>query len=241
MRRLAVVLSLVIMSVILLISGCTKPVYVTMNHGQPSLVELWDNTLQYTGVQNDSVSLQSFNWWMNSSGYMDILYFDFLGKDKDGHIKFYTINLNSAGEIGGYSADWDALYYSGSVLHPMRVFGELDKLDMQSLGRGDKGLVITIDAAVGSGIFKKNENADIYVLYDGELKPLVSVDFYYSTTWAQIMVTKMCTDYNNSYNGETGAISCDKPVPQGERANQFFVFLAQDLLNAETVEYPVSE
>jgi hypothetical protein len=228
----AVVLCFTILLVAVFLPGCDSADKSTTGEiprqlEKFSMADIWIEVARATDLQPESAALGSLHLTIIEDGVINSLYFDFRGWNKNSRPCLYFASLN-------YKNKLDILKYEAdSVLpsqNPLAVFGEIDKLGLASVERGDKGLIMHIDFQWGDIGFNHNY-LDAYQLQDGNLLPLEELIFHTADPICMIHV------YKNYVNEDATpiAVSASLVLP-GERTSQLW-FLSDDIINAESVKY----
>lgn len=194
-----------------------KKIPVPTSLSKLSLVQVWDQLVEATNIQEQTASLQSFSLIVGNDGKArGGFFFEFCGVDDNGKLKYFHAEfLLARGELGEYSFDLDTFPASYSTLnHPLRYFEELDKVGLGSIEPGPDHLWMMIDFQWGSFGYSHEyvDTYDIYRLEDGNLIPIDKISFRTNTPVGTIQF----------FRGNNNA--------------QFW-FITSDIEKADTVEY----
>ncbi len=225
--------------VVTVLSGCTKEkVSIPRELDQLSLVGMWETVSETIDVQKGGEELESLRLHANGDRQVDSLSFIFHGFNQKGRPEVYFVSMNSRGEMDWYSYESDSV---NPTLHPLKVFGEIDKLGLASLEPGDTGLSINVGFQSGD-VGYRNQYGNIYHLEDGNLQPLDEIVFHSRYPWCTISVFKLSPNETViTEDGQTNAqastvVRVNGMVPPEERTSQIW-FLSEDINKAETVSY----
>lgn len=238
----AITLCLALILVITILPGCAKEkVSITQDLDKLSLVGMWETVSATIDVQKGGEELESLKLHSNGNRQVDSLSFIFHGFNQKGRPEVYFVSMNSHGEMDWYSYESDSV---NPTLHPLKVFEEIDRLDLASLESGDAGLSINVGFQSGD-IGYRNEYGNIYHLEGGILKPLDEIIFHSKYPWCTISIFKLSpnetiiTEDGQTISQASTVARVNGTVPPEERTFQI-MFLSEDINKAVTVEYLVN-
>ncbi len=199
------------------------------------LTEMWTVVSEAADIQEPTAQFGDFRLRADANGGIDLLSFNFLGRNKEGVPCIYFADMGQKGRI-------DIREYEGEPesisAHPMIVFAEIDKLGLDSLEPGEAGLAMEI-CFQGGDVGYSYDYSDIYHLEDGSLRQLEEIVFHSETPWCTIGVYKLsplATTTTEDEQTVAQAATVAGPVPPGERTSQIW-FLSEGINRAEVVEY----
>ncbi|MDV2988912.1 MAG: hypothetical protein P3T54_01945 [Dehalogenimonas sp.] len=208
-------------------SGCANPSVAVSSHiDDLDLTGVWHQVVDVIDVQEETARLDTFNLLTDADGDIQKLSLKFYGYDTDGSPKFYSAEMNSAGQLVVKTL------VTTSVLeyrHPLGILAELDAVGIAALERGDGGLAVQIR-------FQRNDigytydYVDVFHLAHGHLRQLELIRLssnYYSCTIEYFRLQKSDSGINTTP---------PMPVPPGERTGQVW-FLTEDINRATDVVY----
>ncbi len=195
-----------------------------------SLLELWETTIETTGIQGPSANLDVFHLSADRDGAINRLDFQFHAVDGEGRRKRYSVQVSPKGRL-----DWhaDAAPALEATLYPRTLFEELAHFGLQRFEPGAGGIRVQVDFSAGDAAYTSLNN-DIFVLDQGTSVPLRAIIFHSDKPWAKIQVCEADREAIVSENlviVETGATALRQDPQCG------VWFLARDLSKAQTVNY----
>lgn len=136
-----------------------------------SLTEVWSKVLDLTSVENRASQLETFRLDVTENRKVQSIHLIFQSRDEEGVSKAYFVDLNSQGYLKYRSGEIDRVT---PTYHPLKIFEELDKLDLGSLMKENRGLSIETDFATGGRMRGTNP---LYLLDNGSMRPLEGISF----------------------------------------------------------------
>lgn len=197
MMRFIVTVSCLIAVITTSISiGCgstgTKRIALPATLSELTLVQMWDELVKATGVQEQTIRLEYFRLQSDNKGVLESGSFQFKGMNAQEKIKYYSVSVGASANgqgvmIWGYW-DTDAAHYSAdSSYNPRRHLEELDKIGLDIIDPGYYGFSIMLSIEPG-GWSVSHEYFDIYHLKDGALTPLKNIGFGRNLPAGRIMI-----------------------------------------------------
>ncbi len=201
-----------------------------------SLTEMWNVVADTADLQKRNAELGTMLLRAGADGRVDSLYFAFQGWNEKGRPCIYFADMGRKGKISIREYEINSVSLSR---HPSTVFGEVDKLRLASLERGEAGLTLQIVFQWGD-LGYSNDHVDIYHLEGGELLPLKEIVFHSREPLCIISVFKLYPVDVEEGEMVSSVTTAPGPVLPGERTSQTW-FLSEDINKAEIVEYMESE
>ncbi|MBN2239097.1 MAG: hypothetical protein JW712_04935 [Dehalococcoidales bacterium] len=223
-------LALLFLASIIFVGGCddtkiTLTPKIEQSLKEVSLMDLWRTIAESTDIQERSAQMGTFTFQCDKDRNMLHLYFTFYGNNSKGVPHVYTASLKGDSRIDIRPVMTDSIIFKK---HPAEVFGEIDKLGMDSLETNDEGLSILISFLSGDVGYGAT---GVYRLEDGELYPIQQVIFHSKVEWCTITVFHLLPD-------DGIVTTAEAPVTPETSSSQIWL-LADDINRlAETVIYP---
>lgn len=146
------------------------------------LSDFWSAVVKAANVQNETANLE----WLRlkvEDGKIHLLHLEFNGNGVDGRKRVYFVDVDSTGRVRINSG---TVEQSISTRHPTKVFRELDALGLYSIG---SSYTLSVDFEWGDIGFDSTVTP-LYLLENGELKPLRGVVFHTDWPVCEIAVCK---------------------------------------------------
>lgn len=238
--KIMTILCLIALVLVTIMPGCSGTKITTTGElpqslDRLSLTEMWSAVAEAADIQEPTAELGDFRLRADENGGIDLLSFNFLGRNKEGVPCIYFADMGQKGKI-------DIREYEGEPesisAHPMIVFAEIDKLGLASLEPGESGLSMEI-CVQGGDVGYSYDYSDIYHLEDGNLRQLEEIVFHSETPWRTIGVYRLSPlETITTEDGQTvtQATAVAAPPPPGERTSQIW-FLSEGVNKADIVEY----
>jgi hypothetical protein len=228
--KIITILCLIALVLVTIMLGCSGTKITTtdelpQNLDELSLTEAWSAVAGVADIQEPTAELGDFRLRADENGGIDLLSFNFLGRNKEGVPCIYFADMGQEGKIDIREYEGESESFSA---HPMTVFTEIDKL----------GLAMEI-CSQGGDVGYSYDYSDIYHLEDGALRKLEEIVFHSETPWCTIGVYKLSpleTITTEDGRTLTQATTVAAPPPPGERTSQIW-FLSEGVNKAEVVEY----
>ncbi|MDY6833377.1 MAG: hypothetical protein SVY53_01065 [Chloroflexota bacterium] len=230
-----VILALPIIFVALLVSGCglsTALVPLSTNVSELSLVEVWDEVLGVTDMQNSSARLEHLIIHTDRDGMIENFSLSFYAMDSYGQARLCVAERQYRGDLRCSTTNIESLPQGIFTLQPHLLFQELDNLDLVDLEPGDGGLHIKIDSLAGS-VGYDVDYTNVFVIENGELRPIRNIVFRSAEPWTEIWISQSSL----SQEGDESVVeTAPGPVPPEERQSQIW-FSSYDMHKADVIEY----
>ena len=188
MKKIVPVILSVLMSFILILSGCKStedyPI-VQRDMSEFTLSQLWETVLDTTGIQSNTAELTSF-WMLAENGMLRMLYLHFYGINDRMEAKSYFANMNGRGELTWYCSERNTSMSNVTTIDPDSVFGEIDNTGIigeSSLSASTFELRVNF---TGGDVGYRDEYLDVYKLEDGNLSGIERITFHTSKMWCTI-------------------------------------------------------
>jgi hypothetical protein len=238
--KIVTVLCLIALILITVMPGCSGRKITTTGELPQSLdklylTEMWSEVAEAADIQEPGAQLGDFRLRADENGGIDLLSFNFLGRNKEGVPCIYFADMGQKGKIDIREYEGEPESFSA---HPMPVFAEIDKLGVASLEPGESGLSMEI-CIQGGDVGYSYDYSDIYHLEDGGLRQLEEIVFHSETPWCTIGVYKLSPlEMITTEDGQTvtQATTVAAPPPPGKRTSQIW-FLSEGINRAEKVKY----
>ncbi|AKB23653.1 hypothetical protein MSMTP_0184 [Methanosarcina sp. MTP4] len=224
----------------LISTGCTEKtletVALTPEPYELPLSELWDLTVNETGVENETAAFSNLKVSIGPQRSPEHILLEFWG-ERRGRWNFFHVEVNSRGAVSWYSSE--STDSSQEAPHPLELLGEVEQVRLRELTFGEEGLYIEVDK-VWRASYDGRLNNDVFVLKDGSLLPLELVRF--SSAKPRYPITIGKRGYHNvlvKENKTTG--ESDITFLPGKEAPSFTVFTEESLSEAELLVYTEDE
>lgn len=222
MKKLALVCSLMLVLIPAILAGCTSTGAGTVptNLRELSFSDLWNKTVNATGVNEASAYIADFSLYIGTNGSFG-LRFDFFGSDTAGHCKMYSVGTDSTGRRSTESYSTDVIDINRQTINPGVLFDELDKAGLAGMFSPHSTITISSSCEWGGPTLYNNDFAKLYLLNEcGELIPLKQISFSSTIPWFTLSIFTMTEAEGGTFR----------------LASEMWI-LSQDLAKATDVEY----
>ena len=209
-----------------ILAGCTSSggeETVPTNLRELSFSDLWDTTVNATGVNEASAYIADFSLYIGTNSSFG-LRFDFFGYDTAGHSKMYSVGTDSTGRRSTEAYSTDVIDENRQTINPGVLFDELDKAGLAGMFSPNSTITISSSCEWGGSVLYNDDFAKLYLLNEcGELIPLKQILFRSTIPWFTLSIFTMTEAEGGSF---------------GLAEEMWFV--SQDLGKATDVEYPTT-
>ncbi|WP_440953834.1 hypothetical protein ACSAZK_08985 [Methanosarcina sp. Mfa9] len=245
-----------LLSAFLIFTGCaerpSEDLFLNSTPYELPLSELWDLTVNETGVGNESAELDQLVIRMQDSGTLEYVLLEFRGT-KSGEWGYFQVRVDESGKVSWRESKVEGDFPKSN--HPLPVLKAVETIGSGDSGFFDpsRGLLVHADFLVGS-IGYGGEPYDLYLFENGKAVPLDRIEFGSREPWCQIVFNRpgACNTtikeekigvFNEVISSESSLTisEVNENGPEPGLPDHILVFLEEDLDKALCVEYAVEK
>lgn len=198
---------------------------------------LWTTAAEKTEIQPETAILESFRLSATADGSLERAHLVVHALDAEGRNQAIFVNVDAAGNLTRRRQQVERGNYP---LHPADLLTALDEAGLARLAAAKGGLTVLADSIAGN-ISYRQEEADIYLLENGQRQPLRKIVFHSAAPWATITVCAPVTDESREVTERDGGAVVTRTVTAGKSDQCQVWFPEQTASGAAALEMAESE
>ena len=236
MRQRAPLLGLLLLSLWLaMLSACSpaeQETRIATDLDDLSLMSLWTTVADEANIQEETAILESLQLSGTESGSLERVHvvFHALGAEGSNHAIF--VDVEDGGDLTWRQQQVERGDYP---LHPADLLAALDEAGLADLAAERGGLSVLADTIAGD-ISYRQEHADVYLLEEGQRRPIREIVFRSDTPWTTITVCAPATGESRERSERKGGVVVTRTVTAGEADQCEIWFLGQTADRAAVLE-----
>jgi len=184
----------------------------------PAILDLWEITVESTGVENESAVLRKLEVDLAGDGAARVIWLYFYG-DKDGEQHAYEAYAGPGGIVSAKSQKFN---FSVQGVHPLELLREVDAIALEDIPFREQGMTLLLSPNAYGDHYNETRGR-LYEVSDGVFRPVKEVTFGPDARWYTITITP---------HRDT-----ESPASGAELPDCMIVFTRKDIAAAESVVY----
>jgi len=182
----------------------------------PALLDLWEITVDATGVENESAVLRQLDVGLAGDGVIQVIWLYFYGEE-GGEQHVYEVYVGPGGTVSVKSQRLD---YPVQGVHPLALLREVDAIALEDVPFREQGMTILLSPNAYGDQYNETQGR-LYEVSNGVFCPVKEVTFGPEARWYTITITP----------------HRESPSSPGEIPDCIIAFTRQDIAAAECVVY----
>lgn len=201
-----------------------------------SLTEMWTTVVEQSSIQGETAIVESLQLSASAGAALERAHLVVHALDEEGHNQALFVDVDSGGDL-----TWRQQQVSRGdyALHPSTLLSALDRAALEEMAAEQGGLTVLADTIAGDVSYRQ-EHADVYLLEDGELRPLQEIVFHSESPWTTITVCAPAPEDGREVRETEGGAVVTRTVQTGEGNQCKIWFLEQTAAGAAVLETAAS-